>query len=369
MKVKAAVLRSPGSPYSIEELELEDPRNNEVRIKYAHTGYCRTDLHFALGELQIALPMVAGHECAGVVDAVGPGVTTVEVGDHVCGTWMVPCGKCPTCRKGMGHICQGNFGPFMAGTMLDGTTRFRDKDGELVKHCNFVSGFASHSVVPEDGVVPIAKDFPLDIAALMSCCIPTGWGAVYNTANVKPGDSVAVWGLGGVGLNIVRAARMRQAYPVIAVDLEESKEDLAREFGATHFICNAKEDPVPFIQNLTGNGVDVVFEAIGDPGAVEQSWWALAPAGKLVVVGVSPEAEKTSLPFFIFPVQHRQIIGNLYGWISTHVDIPKLVRMGQLEDVKFDRLIGGRFKVEQINDVANAMVARQLRGRWVCEWD
>lgn len=157
----------------------------------------------------------------------------------------------------------------MAGTMLDGTTRFTDKNGESLRHCNFVSGFSSHSVVPEDGVIPTDKEFPLDIAALMSCCIPTGWGAVYNTANVKPGDSVAVWGLGGVGLNIVRAARMRQAYPVIAVDLEGAKEDLARECGATHFICNGKEDPVPVIQSLTGHGADIVFEAIGDPGAIE----------------------------------------------------------------------------------------------------
>ncbi|MCL4367574.1 MAG: alcohol dehydrogenase catalytic domain-containing protein, partial [Actinobacteria bacterium] len=340
MKVKAAVLRQAGQPYTIEELELEAPREREVLVKYAYTGYCHTDLHFALGELNIALPMVAGHECAGVVEEVGPGVTTVKKGDHVCGTWMVPCGRCPACRKGMGHICQGNFGPFMAGTMLDGTTRFTDQRGDAVQHCNFVSGFSSHSVIPEDGVVPIANDFPLDVAALMSCCIPTGWGAVYNSANVKPGDSVAVWGLGGVGLNIVRAARMRQAYPVIAVDLEEGKEDLAKEFGATHFICNAREDPVPLIQKLTCGGADVAFEAIGDAGAIGQTWWAIAPAGKLVVVGVTPEADPTSLPFFVFPVQHRQIIGSLYGWISTHVDIPKLVRTGQKEDVQFDKLIG-----------------------------
>ena len=369
MKVKAAVLRAPHQPYSIEELELDPPQEREVLIKYAYTGYCHTDLHFVLGEIEIALPMVAGHECAGIVEDVGPGVTRVKKGDHVCGVWMVPCGVCPNCRKGMGNVCTGNFGPFLDGTMLDGTTRYRDKDGNPIKHCNFVSGFSEYSVVPEDGVIPLPKEFPLDIAALMSCCIPTGWGSVYNTANVKPGDSVAIWGLGGVGLNIVRAARMRQAYPVIAVDLEESKEDLAREFGATHFICNSKDDPVPIIQKLTDGGADVIFEAIGDPGAIAQTWWALKSAGKLVVVGVTPQDQTTNLPFFVLPVQQRQVLRNLYGAISTHVDIPKLVQMGQVDDVKYDKLISGKFKLEQINDVADAMVKRQIRGRWVCEWD
>jgi len=368
VKIKAALLREPNKPYTIEELELEPPREHEVLVKYAYTGYCHTDLHMALGEVQIALPMIAGHECAGVVEAVGSGVTNVVPGDHVACTWMVPCGTCPTCRRGMGNICMGNFEAFLGGTMLDGTCRQTDKDGNVIRHCNFVSGFSDHAVVPDTGVIPLPKEFPLDVAALMSCCIPTGWGAVFNTAQVAPGDAVVVFGLGGVGLNVLRAAAMRQAYPLIAVDLEESKEDLAREFGATHFICNSKEDPVGVIQKLCG-GANVAFEAIGDPGAIVQAWWCLAPAGKLVVVGVTPQDAVANMPFFVLPLQQRQILGNLYGGISTHLDIPKLVNLGMTSDVHYEKLISGKFKLEQINDVAEAMLKRQIRGRWVCEWE
>jgi len=262
----------------------------------------------------------------------------------------------------------GNFEAFLGGTMLDGTCRQTDKDGNVIRHCNFVSGFSDHAVVPDTGVIPLPKEFPLDVAALMSCCIPTGWGAVFNTAQVAPGDAVVVFGLGGVGLNVLRAAAMRQAYPLIAVDLEESKEDLAREFGATHFICNSKEDPVGVIQKLCG-GANVAFEAIGDPGAIVQAWWCLAPAGKLVVVGVTPQDAVANMPFFVLPLQQRQILGNLYGGISTHLDIPKLVNLGMTSDVHYEKLISGKFKLEQINDVAEAMLKRQIRGRWVCEWE
>lgn len=199
MKIKAAVLREPKKPYTIEELELEPPRQGEALVRYAYTGYCHSDLHLQLGEIPIALPLVAGHECSGIVEDVGPGVTSVKKGDHVVGTWMVPCGVCPACRRGMGNICSGSFKYFLAGMMLDGTSRLKDKNGKEVLHGNFVSGFSDYSVVPEGGLIPLPKEFPLEWACLMGCCVPTGWGTVTNTANVQPGDSVAVYGLGAWG--------------------------------------------------------------------------------------------------------------------------------------------------------------------------
>ena len=291
------------------------------------------------------------------------------MGDHVVSTWMVPCGQCYTCREGFGNVCQGNFEMFAAGTMLDGTSRYTDKHGKTVLHNSFVSGFSSYTVVPEDGVIPVRKDFPLEYAALMACCIPTGWGTVTNIAKVQPGDSVAVWGMGGVGLNILRAASARHAYPVIAVDVEPGREQVARAMGATHFICNAETDPVPIIKGLTRDGADVIFEAIGDPGAIVQAWWALGMMGKLVIVGVMRHDAAAVLPLQLLPFHQKSILGGLYGSISTHNDIPKLVDLAMTGEMKLDKLVAGKFKLEDINDIAERMANRQLTGRWVCEWD
>jgi S-(hydroxymethyl)glutathione dehydrogenase/alcohol dehydrogenase len=203
----------------------------------------------------------------------------------------------------------------------------------------------------------------------MGCCIPTGWGSVTNCAKVQPGDKVAVYGLGGVGLNMLRACFLRHANPVIAVDIEESKESLAREFGATHFICNAKEDPVPKIQEITGGGADFAFEAIGDPGAIIQAYWSTGMAGKVVIAGLTPHDQTTNLPLVFLPLHQKSILGNLYGMISTHVDIPRLVHMAMTHDLKLDKLVTNKFKLENINDVAEKLLKRQIQGRWVCAWD
>jgi Zn-dependent alcohol dehydrogenase len=203
----------------------------------------------------------------------------------------------------------------------------------------------------------------------MGCCVPTGWGTVTNTANVQPGDSVAVYGLGGVGLNVLRACVLRQANPVIAVDIEASKESLAKEFGATHFICNANEDPVPKIQEITGGGVQYAFEAIGDPGAIVQAWWSTGIAGRVIVPGITPFDQTTNIPLGLLPLHQKAIMGNLYGSISTHLDIPRYADMVMKNDLKLDKLITKKFKLEEINDVADAMVKRQIHGRWVCAWD
>ena len=380
MKIKGAVLREVNKPYSIEELELDAPKAGEVLVRYVYSGYCHSDLHLMLGEIPIALPLVAGHEGAGVVEEVGPGVTAVKKGDHVGVTWMIPCGVCPQCRRGMGNVCSGNFGNFLQGMLLDGTCRIKDKNGEMVRHGNFVSCFSNYSVVPELGVIPMPKEFPLKYAALMGCCVPTGWGTVVNTAKVQPGDSVAIWGMGGVGLNVLRACAMQHANPIFAVDLEESKEGLAKEFGATHFICNSKEDPVPIILketggeqmpdgNWMGGGVQYAFEAIGDPGAIVQAWWSTCIAGKVVVPGITPFDQTTNLPLMLLPLHQKSILGTLYGSISTHVDIPRFVNMAMNEDLKLDKLVTNTFKLEQINEVADKMNKRQIQGRWVMAWD
>ncbi len=369
MKIKAAVLREFKGPLKIEEMELAPPGEREVLIRHLYTGFCHTDLHQILGELHIELPMVIGHETSGVIEDVGPGVNTLKKGDHVVSNFIVYCGRCPECLRGMSNLCSGYLDAFLRGTMLDGTSRIRDKEGHSIRHGLYVSGFSTYGVMPEEGVVPIRKDMPLDQACLMACCVPTGWGTVTNIANVLPGDSVAVYGIGGVGLNVLRAAALRQSNPLIAVDLEGEREKMAREFGATHFINSSEEDPVPKIKEITGKGADIVFEAIGDPGAIVQAYWSVGRAGKLVIIGVTPQDETTNLPLFRVPIHHLSILGGLYGGISTHVDIPRLIDLSMNGTLKLDRLVTKKFRLQEINDIADAMIKRRITGRWVCEME
>ena len=256
----------------------------------------------------------------------------------------------------------------------------RDKRGDMVRHNSFVSGFSTHSVIAEDGAIPISKELPLDQACFMGCCVPTGWGAANNTGDVQAGQSVAVYGAGGVGLNAIRGAALRLADPIIVVDLEASKEGIAREFGATHFIDSSKGDPVTQIQELTGGqrmpdgtimggGAEVVFEVTGDTGAQTQAYWSVALGGKLVTIGVARMDETASFGTAFLPLHEKSILGTLYGSISTHLDIPMLVDLAIKGHLKTEKLISNKFRVEDINDVAKAIERREVQGRWVCEWD
>ena len=368
MKIKAAVLREYNKPVSVEQIELAPPKEKEVLVKTAFTGFCHSDFNFIVGGVQFPLPLVLGHEASGVVEDVGPGVTSVKKGDHVVASWMVSCGQCPECTSGRGQICRSAFTRYTQGKLLDMTSRMTDAKGNELKHQTFVSGFAEYMILPEAGAIKIRDDLPLEQACSLGCCVPTGFGAVYNAAGVKPGDSVAIWGMGGVGLNVVRGAKLRSAYPIIGVDLEGSKETIAREFGATHFINSSKQDPVPIVQEITGGGAMYCFEAIGDPGAIVQATWALGLGGTLIQIGITPEAAMTALPLSFFPVQRKSVVGTLYGNIRTHEDIPTFADMAMKGEFMLDRLISKKFKLEEINDVVEAMKKHQIVGRWVCEF-
>lgn len=371
MKTKAAVCRDWGKPLSIEELELESPKQGEVLVKVAHTGWCHSDLSATKGIYGLdILPYVTGHETAGVVQQVGPGVTTLKPGDHVVSCWQAPCGRCERCVSGQTHICDNLLVDLGTGKLLDGTVRFKDAKGKPVNHCLYVSGFSQYIVSPAISSVKVRDDLPLDQACLLGCAVGTGWGAVIRSAKVQPGESVAVWGMGGVGLNIVQGARLSDAYPIIAVDLEGSKEKIAREMGATHFITSSQQDPVPIIreQITGGKGVNYVFEAIGDPGAYLQSFFVLRNGGRLMAVGIPSVEDMASFPFFIVPFQANKIEGVLYGSLRHQIDIPILANMAAEGKLKVDKLITRHFKLEEINKVAEAMEKRQIIGRWVCDF-
>lgn len=370
MKMKAAVFREAGKPIQIEEVNLAPPKEREILVKTKFTGFCHSDWAILAGQSRFPLPSVIGHEAAGVVEDVGPGVTTVQKGDHVVASWSIPCGKCKMCVSGRAVLCTTSRAHFMTGSLLDGTSRLTDAEGERLCHQTCVSGFAEYMVIPEEGAIKMRKDFPLDQACFMGCCMPTGFGAVCNTAQVKPCDSVAVWGMGGVGLNVVQGAKVVGANPIIAVDIEGSKEAIAREFGATHFINSSKEDPVPIIQDLTDGGADFVFEVTGDVGAIVQVYWAMGVGGKHIQVGVPSVHETAPIQLTYTPGQHRDIIGCLFGDIHVRQDLPKFVDMimsGRY--IGLDKLMTRKFKLEDIEEVYEAMSRHQIIGRWVCELD
>ena len=366
METKAAVLYEVNKPFAIETIELEDPKEKEVLVKVAACGVCHTDLSVIKGDLPSLLPLVLGHEAAGVVEKVGPGVTKLQVGDHVICCWMVSCGKCFQCMIGNPTLCQTSLPYFSSATLLDGTSRMRNNKGDTVYQAAFVSGFSQYTVTPEDSTIPIPKDVPLDKACLIGCCVPTGYGSVVNVAKMKPRSSVAIYGCGGVGLSTINAASFLGAYPVIAVDIEGAKEKIALELGATHFIDSAKEDPVPKIQELTGGmGADYSFDCIGDPGAQVQAFWSIRPGGMLVTPGVAPIASSTALPFFFIALQQRTVAGTLYGSINPPLDLPKLVDLYMAGALKVDEMITRNIRLDEINEAFEALEKRQIVGRWV----
>src|SRR5881628_1259937 len=269
MKATAAVMYEVKKPLVIEEVELLEPRAHEVLVKWAANGVCHSDYHVINGDVPHPLPVVLGHEAAGVVVSVGPFVESVKPGDHVCSSYIPSCGKCGYCIGGQPTLCALRDKPRWF--MLDGTPRFR-KGGQGLHHFLQVSGYATRSVVLEEGVIPVRKDAPLEVVCLVSCGVLAGAGPVFNRAKVPLGASVAVWGCGGVGLNTIQAARLVGAAKIIAVDTVKQKLAWAEEFGATHVVDAAAEDPVARVQALSGRGgVDFAFEVVGTQKTIEQA--------------------------------------------------------------------------------------------------
>jgi len=355
MKAKAAILFEVGQKLEIREVEVEAPKYGEVLIKMAVGGVCHSDLHVMTGHLTAPVPAILGHEGSGVVAEVGAGVTSLKPGDHVIPMWRLSCGVCEYCSGSRPALCASGTQIRMTGRLLDGTTRFKF-EGREIKHFAGVSSFSEYSVIPERAVLKIPNDFPLDKAALLGCGVITGVGAVFNAARVKPGSSVAVFGTGGVGVNVIQGAAIAGAEIIIAVDILPSKLEFAKRFGATHTI-NAKETkPVEAVRALTGGrGVDYSFEVIGLPETIRQAYDSLSKRGMAVAVGVAPMTTEVSVPIMSLVYEERILTGSVYGSSRPWIDIPILINLYRAGKLKLDELLTRQYPFAQINEAYAAL--------------
>jgi len=356
--MRASVLYEQGKPLGVEDLELESPRTGEVLVRMVASGVCHSCLHAADGSWKgVPVPIVLGDEGAGVVEEVGPGVDGLVPGDPVILSWAPTCGRCHYCVIGRPNLCERRQPG--RGVLPDGTTRMSLR-GRPVYHYGHVATYASQTVVHESCAIRIDRSMPLDRAALIGCSVMTGVGAVINTAAVPPGASIAVFGVGGVGLNVVQGGALVAAHPVIAVDVKAAKLEHARGLGASHTIDASREDPVAAIRRITRLGADYTFVAVGDTRAVSQAIDALAPGGTCVLIGV-PETGAT-VPMDVRPLVtgERVIRGSSYGSARTREDLPRLVNLYLAGKLKVDQLITRRYGLDEANEAFRALAAGEL---------
>ena len=357
MRVAAAVLDDYGR-LGIEELELAAPRAREVVVRLAAAGVCHSDYHVFSGDLPLPVPMVLGHEGAGRVVAVGEQVSDVAVGDAVVLSWLPACGRCAQCLRGRPELCGVAARAAEHGTLPGGHTAFRRKAGEPVYQFSLTGAFAEATVVPEAGVVRLPEGTDLESAALLGCSVLTGTGAVWRTAAVRPGESIAVFGAGGVGLNALQAARLVSAYPRIAVDVQPRRLEAARALGATHVVAAAQDSPLDRILELTGGeGVDVAVEAVGRPETIAQAFNATRAGGRAVVVGVAPPHAEVALNAFAFPSQEKALLGCWYGQSHPQRDVPALLRLHAAGALDLGSLVSRRFRLPDLPAAFEDMLA------------
>ena len=357
MKVKAAVAHKAGAPLTIETVDLEGPRAGEVLVELKATGVCHTDEFTLSGaDPEGMFPAILGHEGAGIVVDVGPGVTTLKKGDHVIPLYTPECRTCEYCLNPKTNLCQAIRSTQGQGLMPDGSSRF-SLDGKPVLHYMGTSTFAQYTVVPEIALAKIREDAPFDKVCYIGCGVTTGIGAVIFTAKVEVGSKVVVFGLGGIGLNVIQGARLAGADMIVGVDLNPNREAMARKFGMTHFV-NPKEvegDLVPYLVSLTKGGADYTFECIGNTQVMRQALECAHKGwGTSVIIGVAPAgAEISTRPFQL--VTGRNWRGSAFGGARGRTDVPKIVDWYMDGKIDIDSLITHTMPLEKINDAFDLM--------------
>ncbi len=353
MGATAAVSRTHGGPFSIEQIEVGDPRPGEVLVEIRACGLCHTDVTINGGSFPTPFPVVLGHEGAGVVAAVGEGVTAIAAGDHV-GLSYSSCGRCRSCLTGRPYHCHGFWEHNFMAQRADGSTAY-SAHGETV-HSHFFgqSAFSSLAVVPQRSVIALPPDVPFELAAPLGCGIQTGAGTVLNALAPPAGASIAVFGVGGVGLSAVMAARIVGASPIVAIDPSASRRELACELGATHAVDPSAEDPVEALMRITGVGVEYAVEASGATVALRAAVDASAPGGVVAIVGAPPLGAEVALDVNMWLAKGRTVRGVVEGHSVPQVFIPKLIELWRAGQLPLERLVR-TFALEAINDaVASA---------------
>lgn len=359
MQMKAAILTEANTPFKIETVELDEPKAGEVLIKITASGVCHSDWHVATGTTHHPMPVITGHEGAGVVTAVGEGVTRVVVGDHVTLSWAPDCGECFYCQNNQSNLCETYTEPIWAGVQLDGTSRVSLNGEPVFIYCG-LGTFAEYVLVPQQSCVPIRRDVPLEVASLVGCAVATGVGAAMYTANVRAGQSVVVYGAGGVGLNIIQGVKLCGADPIIAIDTNTKKMEIASEFGATHTIMS-DDKAVEAIRKLTGGrGADHVFESVGLTHLQEVALEATRPGGMLTLVGLSPMGSGTNLPGAVITRTEKTIRGSYYGTVNPRRDFPLFVDLYMSGKLKLDELVTRRYSLDQINEAYQDMLTGEV---------
>lgn len=349
MKMKAAIMIEAGKPLVIDEVELAAPGPHEVLVRIKASGVCHSDLNSWL-DPATPVPTVLGHEGAGEVVETGSQVRGLKAGDRVSLNWMPFCGTCPYCQHHQVHLCEKAFKPMFEGTLLDGTSRLSFR-GRTAFHYSLLSTFAEYAVVPEMSCVKLPDGMPFAQAALLGCGVATGYGAAVYAARVTPGSSVAVFGIGGVGINAIQGAKIAGAAQIIACDVKEQNLEIARRFGATHVVNVAENDAEEAVKALTGGyGVDFAIDATGNPRAGRSCWLATRKGGTAVIVGAFPADRELSLPAGGFHRLGKTLKGSFYGDIHPLRDIRTLANLYLNGQLMLDELILEQVPLENINE-------------------
>jgi len=364
MKTKAAVLRKVGSPFEIVELDLDPPKAGEVLIRYVAAGLCHSDEHLRHGDIVPRFPVVGGHEGAGIIEEVGPGVTRLKPGDHVICSFLPVCGHCRWCSTGKSNLCDQGA-TILDGVMTDGTYRFH-KDGEDYGGMCMLGTFSEFSVISENSAVKVDDDLPLDVVVLIGCGVPTGWGSAVHAAQTEPGDTIAIYGIGGIGINSVQGAALAGARNVVAIDPLPNKREMAEKLGATHS-CETAEEAQELITQLTnGVGADKAIVTVGvvESAVVTSAFNAIRKGGTVVVTGLADPSKTTiELPGALLTLFEKTIKGSLFGSGDPFHDIPKMVELYQSGDLKLDELVTKTYTLEEVNEGYDDLVAgKNIRG-------
>jgi S-(hydroxymethyl)glutathione dehydrogenase / alcohol dehydrogenase len=355
MKIQAAMFRAPKQPLTIEEVEIDDPGPREVLVRTVASGVCHSDLHYVHGLLPLKPPAILGHEPAGIVEAVGSGVTSVRAGDHVIACTSLYCGNCAQCLAGRPYLCADR-----AACQRPAGERPRlSQKGAPIHQFVDLAAFAEKMLLHERAVLKVDDDIPLDRGALLGCAVTTGVGAALNTAQVAPGSTVAVFGAGGVGLSVIQGARIAGARQIIAVDLLDNKLEMAKHFGATHTVNASSGDAVREIKRLSAGGVDYSFEAIGNRQVAEQCFYCLATHGTATLVGAIPAGQKVELNAGHFFVEKR-IQGCYMGSNRFRVDMPKYLDFYRQGRLNLDDMVSRHGRLDDVNEAFRAMEAGEV---------